>query len=58
MKSVRIHQFADASSLACSTVTVAVVEKGTDKVKGLLTFKSRIPKRSTSLPRLELIWDK
>ena len=34
VKSVRIHQFADASNLACSTVTIAVVEQGTDKVKG------------------------
>ena len=53
VKSVRIHQFADASNLACSTVTIAVVEQGTDKVKGLLTSKSRIAKRNTSLPRLE-----
>ena len=55
VKSVRIHQFADASNLVCSTVTIAVVEQGTDKVKGLLTSKSRIAKRNTSLPRLELI---
>ena len=55
VKSVRIHQFADASNLACSTVTKAVVEQGTDKVKGLLTSKSRIAKRNTSFPRLELI---
>ena len=54
-KSVRIHQFLDASNLACSTVTIAVVEQGTDKVKELLTSKSRIAKRNTSLPRLELI---
>ena len=52
---MRIHQFADASNLACSTVTIGVVEQGTHKVKGLLTSKSRIPKRITSLPRLELI---
>ena len=49
MKSVRIDQFADASNLASSTVTIAVVEQGTDKVKGLLTSKSRIAKRNTSL---------
>ena len=28
VKSVRIHQFADASNLACSTVTIAVIEQG------------------------------
>ena len=53
MKSVRIHQFADASNFAI--VTIAVVEQGTDKVKGLLVSKSRIAMRNTSLPRLELI---
>ena len=49
VKSVRIDQFADASNLACSTVTIAVAEQGTDKVKGLLTSKSGIAKRNTSL---------
>ena len=33
VKSVRIHQFADANNLACSTLTTAIVEQGTDKVK-------------------------
>ena len=37
-------------NLACSTVTIEVVEQGTDKMKG-----SRIAKRNTSLPRQELI---
>ena len=55
VKSVRIHQSAGASNLACSTVTIAVVKQGTDKVKELLTPKSRTAKRNTSLPRLELI---
>ena len=54
MKSVRIHQFADANNLACSNVTIAVVEQGTNKVK-YLTSKSRIAKRNTSFPVLELI---
>ena len=55
VKSVRIHQFADANNLACSTVTIAVVDQGTDNVKGLLTSKSRVAKRNISLPRLKLI---
>ena len=50
MKAVRIHQFADASNLACSTVTIAVVEQGTDKIKGLPTSRYCIAKRNTSLP--------
>ena len=54
VNSVRIHQFADVSSLPCSTVTIAVVEQGTDQMKGLLTSKSRIAKRNTSVPRPEL----
>ena len=55
VKSVRIYQFADASNLACSTVTIAAAEQGTGKVKGLLTSKSRIAKRNTHFQRLELI---
>ena len=36
-------------------MTIAVVEQGADKVKGLLTSKPRVAKRNISLPRLELI---
>ena len=55
VEAVDIHQFADASNLACSTVAIAVIQQGTMKVKGLLTSKSRISKRNTSIARLELI---
>lgn len=55
VKAVDIHQFADASSLACSTAAVAVINQGTMNVKGLLASKSRISKRNTSIARLELI---
>ncbi len=55
VKAVHIHQFADASEIACSTVTIAIIDHGTSRVMGLLTSKSRIAKRNTSLPRLELI---
>ena len=47
--------FADASNIACSAVTIAVVEGETGVVKGLLTSKSRISKRNTSIARLELV---
>ena len=55
VEAVDIHQFADASNLACFTVAIAVIQQGTMKVKGLLTSKSRISKRNTSIARLELI---
>ena len=55
VKSVKLHIFFDASDKSCSSATIAVVERGTEKVKGLLTCKSRISKRNTSTPRLELV---
>ena len=55
MKAVDLHVFADASNLACSAATVAVIEHLTGTVKGLLTSKSRISKRNTSIARLELV---
>ena len=55
MKGVHIHQFADASQIACSTATIAVIEHETEKVMGLLTSRSRIAKRNTSIARSELI---
>ena len=35
------HQFSDASEIACSTVSIAVIDHDTDKVMGFLTSKSR-----------------
>ena len=55
IKAVRLNVFADASNIARSAVTIAVVEHSTGFVKGLLTSKSRISKRSTSISRLELV---
>eukprot|EP00794_Sanderia_malayensis_P005871 gene5871-6564_t len=55
VKSVSLHLFADASEMACSAVTVAVIEQSTGIIKGLLTSKSRITKRNTSIARLELV---
>ena len=55
VEGVNIHQFAEASSLACSTAAVAVINQGTMDVKGLLASKSRISKRNTLIARLELI---
>ena len=55
VKAVDLHHFADASNLACSAMTIAVVEQNTGTVKGFLTSKSRISKRNTSIARLELM---
>lgn len=46
IEAVHLHIFADASNIAA---TVAVVEGATGVVKGLLTSKSRISKRNTSI---------
>ena len=54
-KGIHIHQFSDASNLACSTATIILVESETGFVKGLLSSKSRISKRSLSIARLELV---
>ena len=41
--------------MACSAVTIAVTEHDSGVVKGLLSSKSRISKRNTSILRLELV---
>ncbi|CAB4039818.1 Hypothetical predicted protein [Paramuricea clavata] len=55
VKAIHLHLFADASFTACSAVSIAVIEHSSGIVKGLLTSKSRIAKRNTSIPRLELV---
>ena len=52
-KTVHLHVFADASNIAA--VTLAIVEGERGVMKGLLTSKSRISKRNTSIARLELV---
>lgn len=54
---VHLHLFTDASILACCAAAVAVVEHEAGVTKGLLTSKSWISKRSTSIARLELVSD-
>ena len=55
VKTMHLHFFADASFTACLAVTIAVIEHSSGTVKGLLTSMSRIAKRGTSIPRLELV---
>ena len=52
---LHLYLFADASNLAFCAVAVAVVEQQGVMSKGLLTSKSRISKRNTSIARLELV---
>ena len=52
---VHLHLFADASNLACCAAAFAVVEQQGGVSKDLLTSKSRISKRNTSIARLELV---
>ena len=40
VQAVHLHVFADASNIACSAVTIAVIEGTTGVVKELLTSKS------------------
>ncbi len=55
VEAVHLHLFADASNLACSAMTIAVVDCDTGTLKGFLASKSRISKRNTSIARLELV---
>ena len=52
---VHLHVFADASNVACSAATIAVIEYSNGVIKGLLTSKSRISKRNITIARLELV---
>ena len=55
IKAIHLHIFAYASTLASCSAAIAVVEGNMGVVKGLLVSKSRISKRKTSIPRLELV---
>ena len=55
VKSLDLHLFADASSLAWSAATIGLVKQDTGTVQGLLTSKSRISKRNTTMLTLELV---
>ena len=51
-----VRQFNEVKSidLACSVATIALVKQDTGTAQGLLTSKSRICRRNTTMPRLEL----
>ena len=49
MEKVHLHVLADASKVACSAVIITVIEHSSGVVKDLLTSKSRISKRNTTI---------
>lgn len=55
VKAIYLHVFADTSNIACSAVTIAVIQGATGVFKGLLTSKSRVLKYKTSIVMLELV---
>ena len=54
-KGIDLHLFSDANTMACCTAAIAGVQDNSGKSKGLLASKSRLSKRNTSVPRLELV---
>jgi hypothetical protein len=52
---IELHGFGDASKEGCCSAIYAVVHHSEGTTAQLLTAKSRIAKRETSIPRLELI---
>ena len=57
VKSIDLHllPLKQATKVACSAVIIALVKQDTGTMQGLLTLKSRISKRNTTIPRLELV---
>ena len=49
------HGFGDANKKGCSTAIYAVVQQTEKVTQGLLASKSRIAKKDTGIPRLELV---
>jgi hypothetical protein len=52
---VTLHAFGDASKLGVSAAVYAVVEQENGTTQGLVCSKSRLAKKSLTIPRLELV---
>ena len=52
---VTLHAFGDASKLGVSAAVYAVVEQQNGTTQGLVCSKSRLAKKSLTIPRLELV---
>ena len=54
IESVDLHSFGDASGNGVAAAVYAVVKQQSGNSQGLVTAKSRLAKRNTTIPRLEL----
>ena len=55
INSIQLHAFGDASSKGVCAAVYAVVNQESGTTQGLVTSKSRLSKRSLTIPRLELV---
>ena len=55
IKEIELHLFGDASIIGTSAVAYAVIQQTSSKTQGIISSKSRLSKKNTSIPRLELI---
>ena len=55
IKEIELHLFRDASIIGTSTVAYAVTQETSSKTQGIISSKSRLSKKNTSIPRLDLI---
>ena len=55
IKEIEPHLFGDASIIGTSAVAFAVIKQSSSTTQGFISSKSRLSKKNTSIPRLELI---
>ena len=55
LEMIVIHIFGDASLLGACTVAYAVIRQPSGFKEGLIARKSRLPKKKSTIPRLELV---
>ena len=55
IKEIELHLFGDASIIRTSAVAYTVIQLTSPKTQGIISSKSRLSKKNTFIPRLELI---
>ena len=55
IKEIELHLFEDASIIGTSAVAYAVIKQSSSTTQGFISSQSRLSKKNTSVPRLELI---
>ena len=55
IKEIELHLFGDASIIGTSAAVYAVIKQSSSTTQGFTSSKSRLSKKNTSIPRLELI---